>query len=202
MTPSTDDWGALKSAWRATPHPAVDVASLRASVRWRTALSWAYLALEVSAGLLLVFLVMEQWRMGQRGVAAALALLTAASVAASVWVRRLALPPSDLTVLGMVDLAIAQAHRGTRFANATYVTIAASVAYVAVMYTSGIGAADAAYRDPGRVLAVLVVFALSAAATALYRRRALARWHRLRGLRAQMTGSDPAPLAGEEGDHA
>ena len=50
--------------------------------------------------------------MGQRGVAGALALLTAASVAASAWVRRLALPPSDLTVLGMVDLAIAQAHRG------------------------------------------------------------------------------------------
>ena len=48
MTPSTDDWGALKSAWRATPPPQLDVASLRASVRWRTALSWGYLAIEVA----------------------------------------------------------------------------------------------------------------------------------------------------------
>lgn len=202
MTPSNDDWGALKSAWRATPPPAVDVASLRASVRWRTALSWGYLALELASGLLLAFLVMEQWRMGQRGVAGALALLTAASVAASAWVRRLALPPSDMTVLGMVDLAVAQAHRGIRFAIATYLMIAASVAYVAVMYTSSIGAPDAAYHDPGRVLAVLVVLALCAVATARYHRRALARWHRLRGLRALMTDSDAAPAAREEGDDA
>jgi len=202
MTPSSDDWGTLKSAWRATPPPVLDIASLRASVRWRTALSWGYLAIELAAGLLLTFLVMEQWRMGQRGVAAALALLTAASVAASAWVRRLALPPSDMTVLGMVDLAIAQAHRGTRFAIATYLMVAASVAYVIVMYTSSIGEPDAAYRDPARVLTVLVVLALSVAASALYHRRARARWHRLRGLRALMTDNDAPHAAGEEGDTA
>lgn len=201
MTPADDDWGALKSAWRATPPPTLDVASLRASVRWRTALSWGYLALELASGLLLAFLVLEQWRMGQRGVAGALALLTAASIAASAWVRRLALPPPDVTVLGMVDLAIAQAHRGTRFAIATYLMIAASVAYVAVMYTSGIGAPDAAYRDPARVLTVLVVFALCAAATALYHRRAMARRHRLRGVRTLMIDNDAAAAA-SEGDDA
>ena len=202
MTPSNDDWGALKSAWRATPPPPLDVASLRASVRWRTALSWGYLAIEIAAGFLLVVMVLEQWRMGQRGVAGALALLTAASVAASAWVRRLALPASGLTVLGMLDLAIAQAHRGRRFAIATYLMIAASVAYVAVMYSSSIGAPDAAYRDPERVSIVLVVLALCAGATTLYHRRALARGHRLRGLRAQMTDSDAAPGASEEGDDA
>jgi hypothetical protein len=202
MTPSNDDWGALKSAWRATPPPPVDVASLRASVRWRTALSWGYLAIELAAGFVLVVMVLEQWRMGQRGVAGVLALLTAVSVAASAWVRRLALPPSGLTVLGMVDLAIAQAHRGSRFAIATYVMIAASVAYVALMYSSSIGAPDAAYRDPERVSIVLVVLALCAGATTLYHRRALARGHRLRGLRAQMTDSDAAPGASREGDDA
>ena len=82
------------------------------------------------------------------------------SVAASAWVRRLSLPPSGLTVLGMVDLAIAQARRGSRFAIATYLMIAASVAYVALMYSSSIGAPDAAYRDPERVSIVLVVLAL------------------------------------------
>ena len=185
----------------ATPPPPVDVASLRASVRWRTALFWGYLAIELAAGFVLVVMVLEQWRMGQRGVARrVLALLTAVSVAASAWVRRLALPASGLTVLGMVDLAMA--HRGSRFAIATYVMIAASVAYVALMYSSSIGAPDAAYRDPERVSIVLVVLALCAGATTLYHRRALARGRRLRGLRAQMTDSDAAPGASGEGDDA
>ena len=202
MTPSNDDWGALKSAWRATPPPALDVASLRASVRWRTALSWGYLALELAP---VCCSRSWSWSSGGWGSVAsrrALALLTAASVAASAWVRKLALPPSDLTVLGMVDLAIAQAHRGSRFAIATYVMIAASVAYAAVMYSTSIGAPDAAYRDPERVSIVLVVLALCAGATTLYHRRALARGHRLRGLRAQMTDSDAAPGARKEGDDA
>ena len=166
------------------------------------ALSWGYLAIELAAGFVLVVMVLEQWRMGQRGVAGVLALLTAVSVAASAWVRRLSLPASGLTVLGMVDLAVAQAHRGSRFAIATYMMIAASVAYVAVMYSSSIGAPDAAYRDPERVSIVLVVLALCAGATTLYHRRALARGEFLRGLRAQMTDSDAAPGASREGDDA
>lgn len=199
MSVPDSDWGALKSAWRTAPPPPVDVAALRASIRRWTLLSRGYLAVEVTTVVLFAFLIREQWAMGERGVAAALALLIAVSIAASAWVRLAARFGRAATVVGMVDLAIAQAGRGARFAIAAYLMIAASVVYVAVMYWSPIGAPDAAYREPVRVLIVLAVLAGCAVAAAVYHRRTLVRGRRLRALRAALIDGDASVVAGDGG---
>lgn len=197
MTLPDGEWTTLKAAWRESPPPPIDVAALRAGLRWRALWSWTYLVIEVSGWLLLAFLAVEQWRMGESGVAAALALLTVAAAAASAWARRSALTGAPPTVVGMLDLAIARARRGVRFAFANYVMVAATALYLAAMYGSGIGAPDAAYRDPQRVLVVAAVLAAYAAATAVYHRRARHRGRRLRAVRSEITADGDVLPSGE-----
>lgn len=198
MTLPNGEWTALKTAWRETP-PAVDVAALRARLRWRALWSWTYLAIEAGVWLLLGFLAVEQWRLGESGVAAALALLAASAAAASAWARRSALPRTPPTVVGMVDLAIARARRGVRFAWANHAMSAATAVYIAVMYGTGIGAPDAAYRDPRRVLAAAAMVAAYAAGTAVYHRGVRDRERRLRALRRALTADADAAGPGDLG---
>jgi hypothetical protein len=195
MTTSDAEWVALRADWQMAAAPPVDVAALQAKRRWLTLWSWTYLTIEISAWLLLVWLAVLQWQIGQPVVAAALVLLAGAAAAASAWARRASVPKTVPTVLGMLDLDIARARRGARFAIANYIATAATAVYAAALFVSDIGPANAAYRDPVRVLIVALVLAAYAVGTAVYHRGARDRGRRLRALRRAMVG-DVTSLGG------
>lgn len=181
----------MKTNWQATSITASFMTEkLRWSLRLRMIGSWAWLTLEVAAGILLLALAAIQASMGQIAVAVALTVLNLAAAGASFWARRSPLRSAKGSLMELIDLTIQRARRSERFAWAQYFTVAACVAYVIVLYFSGVGDAQAAYHDAGRAAVALAVFAVYAVGVGLYHRYARRRAHRFLELQRRFASNE------------
>ena len=179
-----EDWKDMKTQWQsASIAETLMTEKLRWSLRLRMIGSWVWLGLEVASFVLLAVLAALQVAMGQFGVAAALIVLDLIAIGASVWARRSPLRSAKGSLMELIDLTIHRARRSERFAWAQYFTVAACMAYVAVLYFGGFGDPLAAYHDADRAMVALVIFALYAVGVAFYHRSALRRARRFLELR-------------------
>lgn len=198
MTPHDANWGSLKASWQATPLTIVAAETLRSGLRWRMIWSRICLGIEVAAAGLMVMVVILQWTAGERGAALAVAVLTSAFAAATIWARAAASRGSLSSVVGMLDLSIARASRSIRLAVAGYAMTGACVVYVVVMYFSTIGP-PGAQGDGDRAMVALGLLAVYAAATALYHLYVYRRRRRLTTWRDMLTGTEAAGLDASDG---
>jgi hypothetical protein len=159
-------------------------------LRLRMIGSWVWLTLEVLSSILLVVLAAVQVAMGQIGVAIALTALNVAAVGASFWARRSPLRSASGSLMDLIDVTIQRARRSERFAWAQYFTAAACMAYVFVMYFSGVGDSLAAYHDGGRAAAAASIFALYAVGVGFYHYYARRRARRFLELRHKFEDND------------
>ena len=179
-----EDWKDMKSQWQsASIAETFMTGKLRWSLRLRMIGSWIWLGLEVASFILLGALAAVQVAMGQFGVAAALTLLNIAAISASVWARRSPLRAAKGSLIELIDITIQRARRSERFAWAQYFTTAACMAYVVVLYFSGVGDPLAAYHDADRAWVALCIFAVYAVGVAVYHLQARRRARRFMELR-------------------
>jgi hypothetical protein len=189
---NNEEWKEMKTQWQSSSMAETFMTEkLRWSLRLRMVGSWAWLGLEVAAGILLLVLAAVQVAMGQIGVAIALTVVNAAAAGASFWARRSPLRSAKGSLMELIDLTIQRARRSERFAWAQYFTTAACVAYVIVMYFAGIGDAQAAYHDAGRVALALTFFAIYAVGVGFYHHYARRRARRFLDLRHKFEAGDP-----------
>jgi len=180
----TEEWKDMKNQWQSSSIAETFLTEkLRWSLRLRMIGSWVWLGLEVASFVLVAVLAAIQMAMGQFGVAAALIVLDFVAVSASVWARRSPLRSANGSLMKLIELTIHRARRSERFAWAQYFTVAACMAYIAVLYFGGVGDPLAAYRDADRAVVALVIFALYAVGVAFYHRSALRRARRFLELR-------------------
>jgi hypothetical protein len=150
--------------------------------------AWTWKVLELLTLILLGAMTGLQMAMGQMGVAAALAALTAFFGLTNFWARSSPLRGGMGSLPELVDLTIAHARRSVRFAWANYLTTAATAAYVVGMYFGDVGDAGAAYHDGARAVAALVILGLYAIGTGVYHGYALRRGRRFSELKQTLAG--------------
>jgi hypothetical protein len=185
-----EEWNEMKSGWQAMPiSEHLLVARLRGGLRLRMLGSWSWSVLELLTLMLLGVMVGLQIAMGQTGVAAALAALTAFFGLTSYWARSSPLRGGMGSLPELVELTIARARRSVRFAWANYLTTAATAAYVIGMYFSDVGNAQAAYHDGGRVTVALAILGVYAIGTGVYHRYARRRVRQFAALQQTLSGT-------------
>jgi hypothetical protein len=105
---------------------------------------------------------------------------------ASVWARRATLRGASGSLTDLVDLALRRARRGVRMAWANYFMTAVTAAVILVLFSSDIGAADAAHRDGARVAFAMVSLASYALGVGLYHAYARRRVRRFTTMRSML----------------
>jgi hypothetical protein len=181
-----EEWQAMKIQWKSTSVAEMLMTQqLRWGLRLRMLGSWVWLGTEIAALLLITFLGIIQVAMGQAAVGSLYIVLALVGAGASWWARRASLRGASGSLLELVDLSLRRARRGIRMAWANYFMTAASIVWVLVLYSSGIGDAQAAYHDGARVGAAMAMFAVYAAAVGIYHAHARRRVRRFVALRGQ-----------------
>jgi len=181
-----EEWQAMKTQWKSTSVAEILLTQqLRWGLRLRMLGSWLWLGTEIAALLLITVLGIIQVAMGQAAVGSLYIVLALAGVGASWWARRASLRGASGSLLELVELALRRAQRGIRMAWANYFMTAASIVWVLVLYSSGIGDSQAAYHDGARVGAAMAMFAVYAVGVGFYHAYARRRVRRFVALRAQ-----------------
>jgi hypothetical protein len=186
-----EEWANMKSGWKSTSVAETFMTEkLRWSLRLRMAGSWLWLALEIASGILLLVLAGVQVAMGQIGVAVALTALNLTAAGASLWARRSPLRSARGSLIELIELTIHRARRSERFAWAQYFVTAACMAYVIIMYFSGVGDPLAAYHDSERATVAMAIFAIYGLGVAVYHRYARRRARAFAELRDSFAKAD------------
>lgn len=185
-----EDWQAMKNQWKSTSVAEMLMTQqLRWGLRLRMIGSWVWLGIEVAALLLITLLGVIQVAMGQTAVGSLYVVLALVGAGVSWWARRSPLRGVSGSLLELVELSLRRSRRGIRMAWANYFMTAASVVWVLVLYSSGIGDAQAAYHDGARVAVAMGMFGLYAIGVAVYHAYARRRVRRFEALRAQFAAS-------------
>ena len=181
-----EEWQAMKIQWKSTSVAEMLMTQqLRWGLRLRMLGSWVWFGTEIAALLLITLLGIIQVAMGQAAVGSLYIVLALVGVGASWWARRASLRGASGSLLELVELSLRRAQRGIRMAWANYFMTAASIVWVLVLYSSGIGDAQAAYHDGARVGAAMAMFAVYAVGVGIYHAYARRRVRRFVALRDQ-----------------
>lgn len=181
-----EEWQAMKIQWKSTSVAEMLMTQqLRWGLRLRMLGSWVWLGTEIAALLLITVLGIIQVAMGQAAVGSLYIVLALVGVGASWWARRASLRGASGSLLELVDLSLRRAKRGIRMAWANYFMTAASIVWVLVLYSSGIGDPQAAYHDGARVGVAMALFAVYAVGVGIYHAYARRRVRRFMALRGQ-----------------
>jgi len=181
-----EEWQAMKIQWKSTSVAEMLMTQqLRWGLRLRMLGSWVWFGTEIAALLLITLLGIIQVAMGQAAVGSLYIVLALVGAGASWWARRASLRGASGSLLELVELSLRRAQRGIRMAWANYFMTAASIVWVLVLYSSGIGDAQAAYHDGARVGAAMAMFAVYAVGVGIYHAYARRRVRRFVALRDQ-----------------
>jgi hypothetical protein len=184
MKNEVSDWQELQSTWiSATELEQHAVASLRASLRWRLWLSRAWLIIEALAFVFLGVVVVALVLHDSYPKAALLGIITLFCLTLSAWARREPIVGNEVSLMGMIDLAISRARRSLRLGLTSYVGVV--MVFSAIFYYRVPSAENDVFHGP------LVVGAIFGAGTVIYHLHARQRLRHFIAMRERLSRREP-----------
>ncbi len=127
-----DFWGDLSREWHDTPLSSAGASALRARLKRQQLLQSIYLVSEIAVSVLGFGLAIAAiWKDPLIGVATLIFVLL--TIGLAVWARRGHASGDLSTVAGMIDLAISRAERRLRYIDASYLSCALALIFMAAI---------------------------------------------------------------------